>query len=89
MAADSESPLSFPCDFIFKIIGKDDPTFEAEVIGIMRHHFPNLGEGAVKFTPSKKGKYLSLSVTVQAISQAQLDATYTDLCACSKVIFVL
>lgn len=83
------APLSFPCEFIFKIIGESKEEFEAEVITIIRKHFPLLGEGAVRFNSSKNAKYLSLTVTVQASSQEQLDATYQDLSHSPSVLFVL
>lgn len=85
----SESSLSFPSEFVFKIIGEANKTFEATVITIINSHFPNLTEGAFRYTPSKNNKYLSITVTVKAVSQAQLDATYRDLTAHPDIMFVL
>lgn len=89
MKGEGDNPLSFPCDFIFKVIGNASPEFESEVVTIIRNHFPKLGEAAIKQSKSKNGNYLSLSITVKAISQAQLDATYIDLTASPHIIFVL
>ncbi|MGE4349113.1 MAG: YbeD family protein [Candidatus Berkiella sp.] len=82
-------PLSFPCEFIFKIIGESKVEFEGEVFAIIRKHFPLLGEGAIRLNNSKNAKYLSLTVTVQASSQEQLDAAYQDLSHNPLVLFVL
>lgn len=84
-----ETQLTFPCEFMFKIVGEANQAFEQEVIMIMHNHFPNLGEGSVKFTASKNAKYLSLTVTVEAVSQAQLNAAYQDLSASPLILFVI
>lgn len=89
MSERSSTALTFPCDFTFKIIGEADKSFEGAVVEIIRNHFPKIGEGAFKLASSKQGKYLSMSVTVHAVSQAQLDAAYQDLSASPHTIFVL
>jgi hypothetical protein len=38
---------------------------------------------------SKKNKYLSLTCTVRAISRAQLDALYQELCDHPMVVMVI
>ena len=81
--------LSFPCRFPIKIIGKTDPLFEGEVMRIIRTHVPDLGEGAVQEHESKTGKYLAITVTITAVSQAQIDSIYTELSANSQVMVVL
>tara|TARA_R110002110_G_scaffold415809_1_gene656468 strand:- start:4633 stop:4905 length:273 start_codon:yes stop_codon:yes gene_type:complete len=85
----SSSKLSFPCKFTFKIIGLANDQFEGEVVGILNRHFPQMGEGAITLRDSKNKKYLSYSVTIDAQSQAQLDAAYTDLSKNPKILFVL
>ncbi len=81
--------VDFPCDFTLKIVGLADAAFEGEVLKILHQHFPHLGEGAIRLNPSKNGKYLAFTVTVHAISQAQLDAAYCDLSASQHVLFAL
>lgn len=81
--------LSFPCEFTFKVVGLSNTEFEGEVLKIFRQHFPHLGEGAISLKPSKQGKYLALSVTVHAISQAQLDSTYQALSDNPLILFAL
>lgn len=86
---DDPSLLDFPCDFTFKVIGKANLSFEAEVLMIIRQHFPNLGEGAIKLNTSSKDNYLALTITVLAQSQDQLDNAYRALSQNPNVIFVL
>lgn len=84
-----ETLMTFPCDFTIKIIGKASDTFEAEVITLVRKHFPNLGEGAVRHNHSKENNYLALSVHLTADSKQQLDGLYKDLSDSPLVIFAL
>lgn len=81
--------LTFPCEFIFKVIGNADGLFESEMLQLFRQHFPQIGEAAISSKPSKNQKYLALSITVHAISQEQLDNIYQVLSRHPLVLFVL
>jgi len=88
--ADSEeSLLKFPCEFPIKIMGLASEEFDLLAVTIVRRHTPDLAEGAVKTRPSKNGKYISVTVTIQATSRAQLDAIYEELTACEHVLMAL
>ncbi len=89
MSEANTGKLTFPCEFTFKIIGLANNDFEAAALGILHKHFPHMGEGAITTNPSKNGKYLAYSVTVNALSQDQLDAAYKDLSAHPLVLFAL
>lgn len=81
--------LTFPCEFTFKIIGQANKEFEGEVLMILRQHFPQLSEAAIRYTTSKNANYLAYTVTVQATSQEQLDAAYKALSDSPVVLFAL
>ena len=81
--------LELPCPFPIKAMGTAEAGFEELVVQIVRRHAPDLGEGAVRQRPSTNGKYVSITVTVTARSQAQLDAIYRDLSACEQVLMAL
>lgn len=85
----SESLLTFPCPFTFKVIGSTGTDFEGAVFQIFRTHFPKISEGAIASKSSKNDNYTALSVTVTAESQEQLDATYQALTDEPLVIFAL
>lgn len=70
-------------------MGKANPEFEGAVMQIIRKHVPDLGEGAVSEHYSKENKYVSMTVTIVATSQEQLDAIYRELTADSRVMVVL
>ncbi|SMF97127.1 hypothetical protein SAMN02949497_4546 [Methylomagnum ishizawai] len=83
------SPLQFPCEFPIKAFGLDNGGFTQLVAEIARRHAPGLDDEAVTSRPSKGGKYLSVTLLIQAENQAQLDAIYRDLSACAEVVMAL
>lgn len=85
----TDTALQFPCDFPIKVVGHLHVNFEVEVVARVREHVPDLGEGAVKSRPSQGGKYLAVTVTVRATSQAQLDAIYQSLSGWDRALMVL
>jgi len=89
MSEREPSKLTFPCEFTFKVIGLASDLFESEVLQVFRHHFASLSEGAISVKPSKNHKYTALSITVTAISQAQLDNIYQVLSHHPLVLFAL
>ena len=81
--------LQFPCEFPIKAMGLAEPDLDAMVVQIISHHVDSLSEGAVRSKPSRHGKYQSITVTINAESQEQLDAIYQELSAHQKISIVL
>lgn len=81
--------LEFPCAFPIKSIGRLDDNFEELVIEIVRRHAPNLGESQVKVRQSRGGKWVAVTLVIQAESQEQLDAIYRDLSGNARVAWAL
>jgi hypothetical protein len=81
--------LTFPCDFPLKIMGRAEPDFDSLVVEIVLRHVGNVREGAISVRESRGGKYLSVTVTVQAESQDQLDGLYRELSAHERILMVL
>jgi len=89
MSEEHDSPLTFPCRFPIKAMGKSDCGLDLIVVEIIRKHVPDLSEGAVYHRDSAQGNYTSITVVVNATSRAQLDAIYQDLVDCEAVIMAL
>ena len=70
--------MQFPCTFPIKAMGYADAGFGLRVVEIVRHHAPDVSEAAVQNRPSVGGKYLSVTVTIEAQSRVQLDAIYRN-----------
>ena len=81
--------FDFPCAFPIKAMGRDEADFEAAVVEIVRRHVPDLGEGSVSTRPSRGGRFLSVTVTINATSRDQLDAIYSELTADARVLMAL
>ena len=81
--------LEFPCNFPIKAMGKAAPDFDTLVVEIVRRHVPDLRESAVSTRPSRGGKWLAVTVTIQAGNKAQLDAIYQDLTDHERIVMAL
>ncbi len=86
---DEDTIMKFPCQFPIKAMGKVEDDFDALIVGIVRNHVSDLSENAVKSRLSKEGKFISVTVTVEAHSKQQLDNIYLELTAHEKVLWAL
>ncbi len=86
---DRPALLEFPCDFPLKIMGARVDGFAQAIALVVARHAPEFDAAATEMRPSKAGNYLSLTCTVRATSQAQLDALYRELSAHPLVKVVL
>ena len=84
-----ETLLAFPTEFPIKIMGRREDTFAQGVMEIVLKHSPDFDPATMEMRPSRKGKYLGLTVTIQATSREQLDALYRELCDHPAVVMVL
>jgi len=81
--------IEFPCDFPVKIMGASADGFAQEMLEIVLRHAPDFDPATVQMRTSGKGNYLSLTCTLRARSQAQIDALYRELTAHPMVKFAL
>lgn len=85
----SDSLLEFPCDFPLKIMGAAAEGFAQAIADVVVAHAPDFDPATMVMRPSSAGKYLALTCTVRATSQAQLDALYRALSSHPMVKVVL
>lgn len=81
--------LDFPCDFPLKIMGATVDGFAQTIAAVVIEHAPDFDPATMEMRPSRAGNYLSLTCTVRATSQTQLDALYRALTAHPLVKVVL
>ena len=74
-----ETLLEFPCRFPIKIMGRDGENFRELVLGLVEVHTGKLTEDSITESKSSKGNFLSVTVTIDAASQQQLDTIYQAL----------
>jgi len=89
MTEKEETLLEFPCRFPIKAMGVDEDEFVAHVLNLVSQHCPDIDEEDIKTRPSSGGKYISVTVTVNAASQLQLDAVYYALTDSDRVLMAL
>jgi len=84
-----ETLLEFPCTFPVKAMGRDDGAFEALITKIVLKHAEISTGVPVTTKISSSGAYLSVTVTIEALSKVQLDRIYQDLTDCEQVLVAL
>lgn len=84
-----QSLLTFPCEFVIKVFGLASDEFEASVITLIRNHISDIRAEAFKTRPSKDGKYLALTITVDIETREQLDSIYRDLTSNPLILMAL
>ncbi len=77
--ASQESLIKFPCEFPIKVMGSNLPEFQRIMLDLVKLYDPSLTDDKVVSRDSAKGNYVSLTMTVHAISQEQLDNIYRAL----------
>lgn len=87
--SEDASLIEYPCDFPIKVMGKTQPGFAQAMVDVVMRHAPDFDAASVELRPSRKGKYLSVTVVVRAVSRQQLDALYRELCDHPMVVMVL
>ena len=81
--------LEFPCRFPIKAMGRQSDEFEAIVSGIVTRHAQLWPDEPIRSVPSKAGNFVSVTATVEAQSQSQLNAIYQELTDCDQVLMAL
>ncbi len=84
-----ETLLEFPCRFPVKAMGRDEDGFEALVTAMVLKHATLFEDEPVTTNLSSTGKYISVTVTIEALSRDQLDKIYYALTDCEQVLMAL
>lgn len=73
-----KTPVSFPCQYVFKAMLKNQPQAEMIVAVIVAEH-ASLCEGALSCKMSKKKNYVSVSCSAKLEIEQQLLSIYQAL----------
>lgn len=84
-----QSLLVFPCVFPIKIMGRREDGFAQDVSEMVLRHAPDFHPETIEMRISRNGRYLSITVTLNARSREQLDALYSELSRHPRVMMVL
>ncbi len=81
--------ISFPCVLPLKVMGANEADFEDLVLSIIQKHATLVAEKTISRRVSRGGRFLSVTVHIQAQSKEQLDAIYGELSAHERVLMLL
>jgi putative lipoic acid-binding regulatory protein len=84
-----ETLFEFPCKFPVKAMGRSQEGFESLVTEIILAHAEISDGEQVSTNSSGSGTFISVTVTIEALSKAQLDRIYEDLSNCDQVLLAL
>lgn len=84
-----EELIEFPCDYSVKAMGYATPDFEEHVLGLVTRHASLASPRQVAVKESSGGRYLSVTVSVEARSREHLELIYSDLKEDERVVFLL
>ena len=76
---DLDSVIAYPIEFPIKVMGLNRPEFVPAMNTVFMRHAPDFDKTTTVTRTSREGKYLSLTMTINATSREQLDALYSEL----------
>lgn len=76
---DLDSVIEYPLDFPIKVMGLNRPDFLPAMTTVFLKHAPDFDPATIESRESREGKYVSLTMTIHAVSREQLDALYREL----------
>jgi putative lipoic acid-binding regulatory protein len=84
-----ETLLEFPCEFPLKMMGHDRQAFHEAARDIVERHAGALDDAAIRQSLSRKANFVALTITINAVSQEQLDRIYEELSAHDEILVAL
>ena len=87
--SEADKLLQFPCSFPIKMMGRADAAFSDIAVGLVERHVGKVAADAIQTSASRNGNFLSVTVTIDAKSQEQLDSIYNDLSHHEDILVVL
>jgi putative lipoic acid-binding regulatory protein len=85
---DSDTLLEFPCSFPIKVMGPDPKAIRTVLDQVLREYAPD-SEESISLRESSKGRFVSITVTIEAHSKTQLDSIYQALSSSEHILVVL
>ncbi len=77
--SESDNLLEFPCSFPIKMMGRASADFSDIAVRLVEQHVGKVAADAIQTSESRNGNFVSVTITIDAQSQEQLDSIYNDL----------
>jgi hypothetical protein len=84
-----ESAIEFPCEFPIKMMGHNSPEFRTTARALIEKHTDPVADSAIKESLSRNERFVSITITITATSQQQLDDIYQDVSDHEDVLMAL
>ena len=81
--------MNFPSVFPVKVMGANQDDFENLIVEIIRKHATISIDEVVTSRLSRNGRFVSVTVHINAENQEQLDDIYRELSAHERVLMML
>lgn len=81
--------IEFPCDYPIKVIGDAGVGLREKVVAVMCRHAGEVNEALITERESREGRFISITVTIVATGQPQLEDIFADLKKTGVVKMVL
>ena len=81
--------LEFPCDFPIKIMGRESAQFHVLARALVEKHTGPIADAAIYSSLSRNGSFVSVTITISAQSQQQLDDIYREVTSHDDVLMAL
>lgn len=84
-----DKALKFPCRFPIKVMGRESSGLAEIALALVSEHVADVSADDIQTRPSRNGKFIAVTITVNALNQEQLDSIYRALTAHEAVLFAL
>ena len=81
--------IEFPCDYPIKVLGTSSDAFTSIIVEVFERHAPGFDQTTITARDSSKGTFTSLTITITATGEQQLEALHRDLMATGHVKMVI
>jgi len=86
---ESDTLLQFPCSFPIKMMGRANAEFSDIAVRLIEQHVGAVADNSIQTAQSRNGNFLSVTVTIDAQNQEQLDRIYNDLSEHEDILVAL
>jgi putative lipoic acid-binding regulatory protein len=84
-----ESLIEFPCSLAIKVMGHNTPDFQERMVAAAAMEVGPLQDKDLSTRPSRDGRFISLTMTVNVQDHDHLRRVYTALHATGLVLYAL
>lgn len=89
MTTQDPPKIEFPCPYPIKVLGRNDERLQISVFEIFERHAPGFDRETLEIRSSSGGKFISLTLTIEATGPDQLSRLHEDLMATGLVSMVI